>query len=90
MLRIYIENDLPVVLIYQNLLTSPFLLLHFIEINLLAFQSNFLSIKLSNNSITRILAKDVILKHEQLCMHITHDYNSDVDDYNSDVENICQ
>ena len=39
--------------------------------------------KLNNNSITQILAKDAILKREQLCVHITYDYNSD-------VENMCQ
>ena len=41
-------------------------------------RSCYYSIKPSNNTITRILAKDAILKREQLCAHITHDYNSDV------------
>ena len=34
---------------------------------LLAFQKQFSSTKLSNNCITPILAKDAILKREQLC-----------------------
>ena len=38
-------------------------------------------IKPSNNTITQILAKDAIVKREQLCAHIMHDYNSDVETY---------
>ena len=37
--------------------------------------SCYYSIKTGNNTITRILAKDAILKRE---LHYTHDYNSDV------------
>ena len=43
-IALYIENDLPVVFnlsLETNLFTSPFLLLHFIGINLLAFQKQF-------------------------------------------------
>ena len=37
-----------------------------------------MAIKLSINSITCILAKKAILKCEQLCACITHDYNSNI------------
>ena len=52
-------------------------------VGFLKYSHNFLSIKLNIDTITQILAKDAILKCEQLCTHIT-------DDYNSDVENICR
>ena len=53
------------------------------QLYIVDYRSHSFSIKPSINTAKRILAKDAILKHEQLSAHVKHDYGSD-------VENICQ
>ena len=53
------------------------------QLYIVDYRSHSFSIKPSINTAKRILAKDAILKREQLSAHVKHDYGSD-------VENICQ